>query len=226
MKCPKCAAEVNLESVFCHRCGERLLAEPSIGVPKGLDQKQSFQPNRGDLPSREPSGRDPADKFRPRRDDPEEVLWEGSYSPRAMVGLWLVESVLVMGGVALVVIFPGYWWIVLASLIALATVLAIMFAYRRLSVSYRLTTQRLFHHHGLLGRTSDRIETIDMDDVTSFQGPIERLLGVGSIRITSSDRTHPEFWLHGIDNVQEVALLLDDARRQERLRRGLHIESV
>ena len=58
------------------------------------------------------------------------------------------------------------------------------------------------------------------------QGIIERFLGVGTIEITSSDRSDPDLLLPGIDQVLMVANLMDEARREERLRRGLHIESV
>ena len=67
---------------------------------------------------------------------------------------------------------------------------------------------------------------IDIDDVTYYQGLVERMLNVGSIKLESSDRTHPELWLRGIDNVGEVADLFDDLRRKERRRRGVHIESI
>ena len=73
---------------------------------------------------------------------------------------------------------------------------------------------------------TDRIETIDMDDIAFVQGPVERVLGIGSIKVTSSDRTHPELHLIGIENVQHVAEMIDNARRAERLRRGIHIESI
>ncbi len=65
-----------------------------------------------------------------------------------------------------------------------------------------------------------------MDDVTFVQGIIQRMLSVGTIRVSSSDRTHPELVLLGIDNVEKVADLIDDARRKERRRRGLHIEAI
>jgi hypothetical protein len=65
-----------------------------------------------------------------------------------------------------------------------------------------------------------------MDDISYEQGLIERWLGVGTIRITSSDRTHPEIELLGIDRVQQVAGIFDEARRRERLQRGIHIESI
>jgi hypothetical protein len=89
-----------------------------------------------------------------------------------------------------------------------------------------LTNQRFIHESGILRRVSDRIEVLDMDDITFEQGIIERLVGVGTIRVMSSDRTHPELQMYGIDNVREVSGLFDDTRRAERRRRGLHIENI
>jgi len=77
-----------------------------------------------------------------------------------------------------------------------------------------------------LVRTTDRIEVIDIDDVTYRQGIVERALGVGTILLESSDRTHPTLILSGIDDVQRVAGLIDDVRRKERRRRGIHIEQI
>jgi len=51
-------------------------------------------------------------------------------------------------------------------------------------------------------------------------------VGVGTIRIVSSDRSHPDFSLPGIENARRVAEQFDDARRAERRRRGLHIEQI
>jgi hypothetical protein len=82
------------------------------------------------------------------------------------------------------------------------------------------------HRSGILTRVSDRIEVIDIDDVTYHQGLIERLFDVSSIQLVSSDKTHPELWLRGIANVKQVANQIDDLRRQERCRGGLHIESI
>jgi membrane protein YdbS with pleckstrin-like domain len=99
-------------------------------------------------------------------------------------------------------------------------------AYRRVSVKYRLTNQRLFHEQGILRRVTDRIELIDIDDVTMEQGLLERLFGVGTIHVSSSDRTAPNLQMPGIDDVKAVADTIDQARRAERQRRGVFIESV
>jgi hypothetical protein len=52
------------------------------------------------------------------------------------------------------------------------------------------------------------------------------MVGVGTIHILSHDRSDPELWLPGIENVQEVASLFDNARLAERRRRGLHVEQI
>ena len=98
--------------------------------------------------------------------------------------------------------------------------------YRQLAEHYYLTNRRFIHERGLLWRVIDRIEAIDIDDVSYQQGPIERLLGVGSIQIRSSDNSHPQLELLGIEKAREIAEQIDEVRRQERRKRGLHIESV
>ena len=98
--------------------------------------------------------------------------------------------------------------------------------YRKLNVHYQLTPRRFVHQAGLLRRATDHIEVIDVDDVAFSQGPIQRLVGVGTIKIMSSDTSHPELFLEGIDQVAHVANLIDEARRAERQHRGLFIEAV
>ena len=72
----------------------------------------------------------------------------------------------------------------------------------------------------------NRIEVIDIDDVTVEQGLIERMFGVGTIRLLSSDTSDPKLFLRGIDDVKRVAAMIDDVRRDERRKRGMYIETV
>ena len=154
--------------------------------------------------------------------DEETDLWQGGYSAKAMVGSWVL-------GAVLSVVAVGVAFAFLPALVAIPLIWIILFlilVYKKMSVHYALSTQRFIHRSGILMRTTDRIEVIDIDDVTFVQGSIQRMLNVGTIKINSSDRTHPELHLHGIDDVQRVADLMDDARRRERRRRGLHIEAI
>ena len=176
---------------------------------------------------------------------PAEVdLWSGTYSAKAMagpaVGLGILTILAFIGGlffppfgipVAIVVALVMWGWLGFALL------------YRRLTVHYRLTTFRLFHESGLLSRKRDRIEVIDIDDVTLTQGPIERMLNVGTIHIICSDESlrkeqnkdrnmqngqqkDPELLMPGIVDVRRVADLIDNTRRAERQRRGLFMENI
>jgi membrane protein YdbS with pleckstrin-like domain len=159
-------------------------------------------------------------------DEPEAVLWEGDFATKAMIGDWIGAGVVSLA-LAIGSMYAAQWqWYVLAVITFVWIAVLLKLAVHKLGVHYRLTSQRLFHEKGVLSRTTNRIETIDIDDVTVEQGPIERMLGIGNIRVTSSDRTDPEMVMRGIDDVRNVSALIDKARRSERVKRGIHIEAV
>jgi membrane protein YdbS with pleckstrin-like domain len=200
---------VPTKASFCPQCGTQLASAPRIGPRKRK--------------KRLPGG--PAVELAS-----DQVIWEGSYSKLAMLGSWITAAVLTLAAVvvAAVLELPGQGgWLGLVGLV-LAVWLGVLgrYFYLRLSCHYALSAQRFTHKSGLLWRTIDRIEVIDIDDVSFYQGPVERLLGVGTIEVASSDQTHPQLTLPGIEQVQQVATLIDNARREERRRRGLYIESV
>ena len=164
-------------------------------------------------------------------DEPEVNIWKGSFSPKSMTGTWIVLGFVTL--IALIIILAtalrsnGYVWGITFGILALVWLyfLGLMLV-RKLSMHYELTSQRLKHREGILVRALDRIELIDIDDVTYKQGPIQAIMNVGNITINSSDASHPELVMYGISNVRQVSDQIDDARRSERRKRGLHIESV
>ncbi len=166
------------------------------------------------------------------KDEPEQDLWEGSYSAKGMLGSLILASFVTMFVIVMMFVFPIlrtnailYWLILGVILLGWAYLLSIV-AYRKLANHYELTTQRFMHRDGVLVRTMNRIELLDIDDVSYRQGPIELVFNVGNIIIKSSDSSHPELVLYGISDVRKVADAIDNARRTERRRRGLHIESI
>ena len=230
MRCNECGTEASIESVFCHQCGARLQVDPpaSDESDQPAGDEAAVDPLSDDAPRRQT----PAEKmFTPRGGDEDEetTLWEGGYCAKAMLGDWVVTALLsVVALIAKVLLFDSSeaWLYLSIGLALLWSVQYLRYLYRRLSVHYRLTNHRFFHTAGLIRRVADRIEVIDMDDITCVQGPIERLVGVGTIHVTSSDRTHPVISLPGIADAQEVTEKIDNARRAERLKRGIHIESI
>lgn len=205
MKCSSCGTQLPERAAFCPQCGQKSGAAPTTGP--------AIAPGRA---------------VEPTANDAETTVWEGGYSGKAMFGTWVVAAIVsvVLGAAAAIMPAPPLMIGagVVAALLWLVPVINLI--YRKLSIGYTLTSQRLIHRSGLLARTTGRIELIDVDDVTVHQGLIERLVGVGTIKIASSDRTDPELRLPGIDQVNAIASQIDDLRRQERRRRSVHIESV
>ena len=227
MNCPTCGTNVTDGATFCPQCGARLRtgggdrtssaeewnAEPMTDVERAPAQKAAA-----------------AAGLRPKGgEDPEQELWAGGYSPKAMYGPWIAAALATIAALVAVLLWRNDtlgWSVFGIAVVLVWGGLGLTLAIRRLSVKYRLTNHRLFHEQGILRRVTDRIEIIDIDDVTLEQGIVERMLGVGTIHVSSSDRTSPELLMPGIDNVKQVADTIDNARRAERQRRGLFIESV
>lgn len=215
MNCPNCSVELPGDAVFCHQCGE--------------STAQSAPPITG---LNSPSGNSPRDRLQGRSafpDQLEEPLWSGGYSAKAMVGSWILATIVSLALLTAAVLLAGTQFaipVILGIVLFLWAYLGLLVFYRKLNVDYQLTTQRFVHQTGILRRVTNRIEAIDMDDVSYEQGIFERIVNVGAIHIISSDRSHPELILRGIDQVGDVAKLIDKTRHKERLQRGLHIEAV
>lgn len=207
MICTACGTDLPGTAVFCPKCGAKVGAAPTAGA-------EVSAPDAG---LRSAGG---------RRDDPEEELWTGGYSGKAMIGSFVGALVLSIALMVAGAFFPVAFPFLAAGAVAVWVWVLAVLAYRRLNISYRLTSQRFFHQTGVLTRTTNRVEVIQMDDVTYTQTFFQRFFGVGTIKITSSDNTDPILMMHGIADVQQVAETIDKARRKELTRRGLRIESV
>ena len=94
-------------------------------------------------------------------------------------------------------------------------------AYRIYSVTYRLTTERLFRLRGLIARQQEELELYRVKDVQAEQSVWQRLLKVGTIRVISSDCTMPTMELFGIREPLKVKEEIRTAYRSARKREGL-----
>jgi len=159
----------------------------------------------------------------------EQAVWSGNYSVKSMAGTWVVAVLISVGLIVLggVLSFSLTTFGYLFGLIAVVWVfLFCLMYYRKLSFFYELTTQRIKHREGFIFRSEDRIELIDISDVHLKQGPIQALFGVGNVHVVSSDKSHPLLIMMGIADARQVTDMIDNARREERRKRGLHIHSV
>ncbi len=226
MPCGACGSDVPTDSVYCPKCGKRLhFDEPRTPAQATADNLPLENGHGAQERTAQQRFQDTATGKRATGGG-EEELWQGGYSGKDMVGSWILAGIASIALIVASVLFSNYILVFLPLLGLIWLCIACLLAYRKLSVRYRLTNQRFIHKVGILRQVTDRIEVIDIDDVTFEQGLVQRLVGVGTIRVTSSDSTHPELLLRGINDVKRIADLIDDVRRQERRSRGLHIEAI
>lgn len=159
----------------------------------------------------------------------EQELWEGNYSVKAMAGTGIMLILASIAALILCAVFgaSGVVWLWMLGVLAVAWLAYFAVTYYwKLSFHYELTTQRIKHREGFVFRSQDRIELIDISDVKLRQGPFQAMLNVGNIHVVSSDESHPLLVMAGIANAKRVADIIDNARREERRKRGLHIHSI
>jgi len=219
MTCNQCGAEVPAQAAFCPKCGAQLgAAAASANRPPGAAKLQSGVTQGAS------------------RDVPEEELWSGSYSPKAMTGAFVGAGLLaILGVIGASFAGPAGWIAVAIGAILVFGYLGLSLLYNKMSVHYRLTTHRLVIQKGILSRTDDRILLVDIDDITVEQGVFDRMFNIGTITLRTSDETTREkspdpqtsdkgiLIMKGIENPRQVGDVIDEARRSERSRRGVYM---
>ncbi len=164
--------------------------------------------------------------------DQERKLWQGQFSARSLIGDWL--GALLITGLLLTTTWnipvlqnsPKVWLVTGFMIGMLWIALVGLTLHRKLSHRYELTSQRLLHRSGILNRKLRRLDLIDIDDVSYFQGPLQSMLDIGRIELTTRDQDQPRLFLPGIASVRQVAALIDHTRRIERQTRGIREQSI
>src|SRR4051812_21272675 len=218
MTCSQCGAEAPANAAFCPKCGAQLgRAAAAVAQPPVARMQASAAQSTA-------------------RDVPEEELWSGSYSPKAMTGWYILLGVVAI--VAIIATYnldPNAWIAVAISAAVIITGLGLYSAYKNMSVRYQLTTHRFVIQTGVLSRTDNRILLVDVDDISVHQGMVERMFNLGTIHLRTTDETTKEespdkkdpgkgiVVMDGIENPRQVADMIDESRRAERTRRGVYM---
>jgi len=207
MSCPNCKAELPEGSAFCNRCG-RPLDAAAPPAPPSLSA--------------------------PPSSEPEQEVWRGRFSGKALGHWWLLWALWVAGLAYLWLahVPPEYRGKAAARYVLLGAVALpfLMICWtllvNKISIRYRLTTHRLFKDTGILARQANEIELIRVDDVAVHQNIIQRVFNVGVVIVLSpTDQTEPRLELAGIENPIEVKEQIR-AHVRRRRDRSLHVESL
>ncbi len=145
----------------------------------------------------------------------EAVLWSG-YSSQWVHFWWYLLCILL--AVAAVVGSPFTAGL---SLVGLLVPLAMWIArwWMTRTTHYELTSQRLRKTSGILNRTLDELELYRVKDYSVELPLLMRILGLGNIRLVTSDATTPVVDIPAISGAMEVRELLRTAVQAERDRK-------
>jgi len=242
MHCSQCGNPTQPNSAYCPHCGHRLDRPPS--AERGAVDSGSSTVGSGEAAG---AGSDDESLALPpgaalfgagEKSPPEtqatkaadgQTLWEGRFDCRGMIGRVLLSALVTLGLIMLSISWSwlrGQWLVVLGMVVLLWVYQYLVYVARHYGHRYRLTGQTLVHDSGILVRSSSPIEIIAIDDISYRQTIFERVLGVGTIRIVSADRSDPVLELHGIRDVAAAFSTIDQARRAERRRRAVRVDNV
>ncbi|HKQ50167.1 MAG TPA: PH domain-containing protein [Phycisphaerae bacterium] len=221
MNCVKCHAKIEADSKFCKSCGAAVNDADAASAASAPPATADSNPLSAAVTRAADPYRDPA---------LEKQVWEGRPAWKAYYGVWLLWLL-----VSVAVLYAALKWTVAGStgrtaawllIGASALTLLVREGLVIFSRRYRLTTQRLFLHRGILTQTTDQLELVRVEDVRLRQGVVDRIVNTGDIEIISSDETDNKLVLQSVSAPAEVA---EHVRRNVRGARGkgaLFVENV
>lgn len=140
---------------------------------------------------------------------PEKTLWEGRPS------WWTVWPSLAIGDLVLLTA-AAFWWTGRAELAPWAVVFALPFyglaALKRACARYTVTDQRVRASLGLFSRRVDEVEAADIRSVVLTQSFFERLVGTGTVGLSTSAGDGVEVVLVGVPDAETVKEVVRQAR--------------
>jgi DNA-directed RNA polymerase subunit RPC12/RpoP/membrane protein YdbS with pleckstrin-like domain len=137
------------------------------------------------------------------------------------LGRILLAVLVAAAAVALAVVIkagPTVHRIIIITGLAIALVLFLSVLYKKYSILYRLSTQRLFLVRGLVSRKIEELELFRVRDIQVAQSFWQRILKFGRMTVFSTDASAPRFEMLGVANPLKVKDAIRVHFRTARLR--------
>lgn len=121
--------------------------------------------------------------------DEEQVIWSETASMRDFIvniPFWLVTIGLTTVGA---IYLPQEYKPFAAAPLVLGVLYALVVWLQRINSRYRLTNQRLIAESGIFSHRVDEIELYRVTDSKSYESFLDRIVGLGTIEVMSTDRS-------------------------------------
>ena len=86
---------------------------------------------------------------------------------------------------------------------------------------FKITSQRIEKTEGILSRKTTNLELYRVKDLQMKRNLIERIVGIGSVQLTTSDQSDHQFHLNGIQNYEKVFTTIRHQVETNRIARGV-----
>ena len=84
--------------------------------------------------------------------------------------------------------------------------------------TYQLTNKKLKYNRGFFTSVEDEILLYRITDLTLTRTFFQKIFGLGTLRVTSTDKSHPNISLINIKHSKDFRELLSEAIEKDRLR--------
>jgi uncharacterized membrane protein YdbT with pleckstrin-like domain len=128
----------------------------------------------------------------------ENTVWSGTPSQLRNLGLYLICALVAIAFLASGSFFPGVSRTITFALVLLPIGVAAWRWLVTMSTQYTLTDQRLILRRGVFGRSTDYVELYRVKDSHYTQSFFERLLGLGTITLRTTQDSAPLVVLSGM----------------------------